>query len=312
MQKLILVYLTHPHVEAWNFKREHKVLLDKELDEYEVKLCFHSKEFISYLPNASGAIVWFFKKEWAPLAKNLKWVATPAAGTEWIDLKESENLKVFHGGFHGPLIAESVLGAMLYFCKAFDISKEMQRKKRWARVKVSEKISTLHEARVTILGFGKIGQSIGRTLKPLGCWITGIKQQPAKCTDFFTVQDSVKTPDQLFKVLETTDHLISVLPGGNETQGLLTREHFERLPKTSCFYNVGRGNVCEESVLVETLRNGEIAGAYLDVFETEPLPETSLLWESKNVLIQPHLSAAAPQYLDLFLKELCAKLKNLK
>ncbi len=312
MKKTILVYLTHPHVEAWNFKGGHKTLLSNQLGEYEVEVCLHSKEFISRLSKAHGAIVWFFKKEWVQIAKNLKWLATPAAGTDWISIPESENLKIFHGGFHGSLISESVLGAMLYFCKAFDISKEMQRKKKWARIKVSQQISTLQGANVTILGFGKIGQYIGRTLKPLGCRITGIRRRPEKCTDFFTAQDSVKTPDHLFDVLETTDHLISVLPGGNETKGLLTGEHFERLPKSSYFYNVGRGNVCEELVLVNTLRKGGIAGAYLDVFEKEPLPENSLLWEMENVLIQPHLSAAAPQYLDLFLSELCDSIKNLK
>jgi phosphoglycerate dehydrogenase-like enzyme len=66
----------------------------------------------------------------------------------------------------------------------------------------------------------------------------------------------------------------------------------------------------KESDLVETLQNKEIAGAYLDVFETEPLPETSQLWEMENVLIQPHLSAASPQYLDLFVDEFIARLKR--
>ena len=73
--------------------------------------------------------------------------------------------------------------------------------------------------------------------------------------------------------------------------------------------NVGRGNaVCEED-LVWALEEKRIAGAYLDVFETEPLPETSALWALPNVLIQPHISAASPQYLDLFVDELLEKLK---
>ena len=61
---------------------------------------------------------------------------------------------------------------------------------------------------------------------------------------------------------------------------------------------------------MEALRERRLAGAYLDVFATEPLPETSPLWEMENVLIQPHLSAAAPQYLDLFVHELIVKLKE--
>ena len=85
-------------------------------------------------------------------------------------------------------------------------------------------------------------------------------------------------------------------------------EHFEALPKSCYFYNVGRGNIYRESDLVSALRTGEIAGAYLDVFDEEPLPETSKLWEMENVLIQPHLSAVSPEYLELFVEELAASM----
>ena len=82
------------------------------------------------------------------------------------------------------------------------------------------------------------------------------------------------------------------------------------LPPTCYFYNVGRGKVYKETDLIEALRNGNIAGAYLDVFETEPLAEDSSLWEMENVLIQPHLSAASPQYLELFVRELIERFEK--
>jgi phosphoglycerate dehydrogenase-like enzyme len=82
------------------------------------------------------------------------------------------------------------------------------------------------------------------------------------------------------------------------------------LPKSCYFYNVGRGNACQESDLVEALQTGEIAGAYLDVFEEEPLPESSQLWETENVLIQPHLSAVIPQYLEHFVEELAERINT--
>ena len=71
---------------------------------------------------------------------------------------------------------------------------------------------------------------------------------------------------------------------------------------------MGRGNVYQETDLVQTLQAGEIAGAYLDVFEEEPLPESSGFWKTDNVLIQPHLSAASPQYLELFIEELAKRI----
>ena len=124
--------------------------------------------------------------------------------------------------------------------------------------------------------------------------------------DYFDGGDKIVIADQWMEILPETDHLIFVLPGGAETDGLFTREHFEQLPRHCIVYNVGRGNPYREVDIVHSLREKHIAGAYLDVFETEPLPETSELWSMENVLIQPHLSAASPDYLDLFIEEFCS------
>jgi phosphoglycerate dehydrogenase-like enzyme len=260
------------------------------------------------LPSAKGVIVWFFKPEWENIASQLKWIATPAAGMDWIALEPGSNLKVLFGGFHGLMMAESVLGAALYFCKMFRFSGDLQKKKKWARVKLSQRISSLHQKRVTILGFGRIGQTIGRTFKPFGCHLAGVKRRAIDPPDYFDADDRIVTADQFEQVLPETDHLIFVLPGGKETEGLFTLEHFKQLPRHCIVYNVGRGNVYREMDLVYALRERRIAGAYLDVFETEPLPETSELWGMENVLIQPHLSAASPHYLDLFVEELIPRL----
>ena len=85
---------------------------------------------------------------------------------------------------------------------------------------------------------------------------------------------------------------------------------FRSLPPHSLLYNIGRGNAYAEEDLVRALRERHLAGAYLDVFAAEPLPQTSALWQMENVLIQPHLSAASPQYMDLFVEELIVKLKE--
>ena len=306
----ILVYLTHPHVEAWNFQDRHKEQFSRHTPEISVVVCHNSKEFLASLPTAGGVIVWYFKPEWEKISPQLKWIATPAAGRDWIDLEPGSDLPVLFGGFHGLMMAESVLGAALHFCKAFQFSGDLQKKKKWARVKLSQRITSLYKKRVTILGFGRIGQIIGRVFKPFGCHLTGVKREMIEPPDYFEGDDKIVGADQLMEVLAETDHLIIVLPGGTDTNGLFTHEHFKQLPRHCIVYNVGRGNVYRETDIVHALREKYIAGAYLDVFETEPLPETSELWGMENVLIQPHLSAASPQYLDLFIEELIPKLKN--
>jgi phosphoglycerate dehydrogenase-like enzyme len=274
----------------------------------EVTICHRSKDFVSRLPNADVAVVWYFKEEWLPQATRLKLIATPAAGKDWIDLKPREGLKIWFGGFHGPMIAESVVGGLLYFCKAFPLSRKMQSQRKWAPLKISQKVQSLYRARVTILGFGKIGQAIGRAIKSMGCTITGVKRQSMEPPDYFSNTDKVVGLGELTDVLGSTDHLIIALPGGSEIEGIFIREHFQALPASAFLYNVGRGNVYREEDLVASLAAGGIAGAYLDVFEQEPLAEDSPLWEMDNVLIQPHISAASPQYLELFAEELSTRL----
>jgi phosphoglycerate dehydrogenase-like enzyme len=306
----ILVYLTHPHVDVWNFKPEHKALLQSHLPETDVQLCANAKEFKDKLPEADAVIVWIFKEEWLENAPKLKLIATPAAGNDWISWQPPANLKISFGGFHGPMMAESIIGAMLHFLKAFPLSTKMQGKKKWARIKISKKQQSLYKARVTILGFGKIGISLGRLLKPFGCKITGVKRTAISAPDYFDEEDEILTRDKWESALPETDHLICALPSGPETYEILQATHFKNMPKTSFFYNVGRGNIYKESDLVEALQGGEIAGAYLDVFVKEPLSEFSRLWGLGNVLIQPHTSAASPQYLELFVEELAGRVSE--
>jgi len=308
MVRKLLVYMTHPHVDAWVFKPRHREILERRLPGLEVDCVTGSKEFLARLPGAEAAVVWFFKKDWLADAPNLRLIATLAAGRDWIEPAEAPGLAVWFGGFHGPMIAESVAGAVLYFAKAFGPSLRLQRQRKWARVKISGQIRSLAGARVTILGFGKIGQEIGRSLKAFGCRITGVRRKAADAPDYFTAEDRVVSLAELEGELAGTEHLVLTLPGGAETAGLLSREHLGMLPRPGFLYNVGRGNACREEDLVGALEAGDLAGAYLDVFEHEPLAETSPLWEMENVLIQPHLSAAAPDYLDRFAEELAGRL----
>ena len=308
--KKILVYLTHPHVQAWNFLPIHRKLLEDSVPGLNISICLNLKEFLDRLPEAKIVIVWFFKNDWLEKAINLERIVTPAAGRDWVNL-ETSKIKVSYGRFHGPMIAESILGAVFYFLKAFHFSKKMQLQKKWARTKISERLGSLKGSRVTILGFGNIGQCVGKFLKPYGCVITGIKRTPIKDPDYFENCDRVLKMEEISEVLKTTDLLILALPGGVETKEILTYELLCELPIHCYLFNIGRGNVYKEQDLAAVLNEKKIAGAYLDVFSIEPLSVKSSLWEMDNVLIQPHISAASPQYMQLFVEELAKKIRDL-
>jgi phosphoglycerate dehydrogenase-like enzyme len=310
IKKNILIYLTHPHVQAWNFLPNHGKFLKDSVPGLNLSICLGSKEFLDRLPEAEVIVVWFFNADWIDKAPNLKFIFTPAAGNDWIKLDKS-TVKISNGSFHGLMISESIIGAIFYFLKAFHFSRKMQLQKKWARLKISDRLGSLKGARVTILGFGNIGQCIGKFLKPYGCIITGIKRTLIKDPDYFESCDRVLKVEKISEALETTDHLILALPGGLLTQGILTYKLLCKLPADCYLYNVGRGNVYEEQDLVAVLEEKKIAGAYLDVFSVEPLSEKSSLWSMDNVLIQPHISAASPHYMQLYVEELADEINNL-
>ena len=113
--------------------------------------------------------MWYFKPEWEKTSPQLQWIATPAAGRDWIEVEPGSNLTVLFGGFHGLMMAESVLGAALYFCKAFQFP-AISRKKRNGPASSCPNGSHLSiKRKVTLLGFGRIGQTIGRVFKSFGC-----------------------------------------------------------------------------------------------------------------------------------------------
>ena len=108
-------------MEAWNFQAEHKNLLQLGIPQIRVHVCSNLREFKDKLPEADAVAVWHFKEEWLVKAPRLKLIATPAAGNDWISWKAPENLKISFGGFHGTMIAESVIGAIFHFLKAFSL-----------------------------------------------------------------------------------------------------------------------------------------------------------------------------------------------
>ncbi|MBN1411323.1 MAG: hydroxyacid dehydrogenase, partial [Spirochaetales bacterium] len=151
---------------------------------------------------------------------------------------------------------------------------------------------------------------IARLAKPLGARITGLRRHPADRPDYFTGGDKILPVSALPAVLPETDHLVLALPGGPETDNLISQKELSLLPSHAAVYNVGRGNAINEQDLIAALTSKTIEAAYLDVFKTEPLPPESPLRKCQNLFIMPHASAIAPNYLDLFVDEFIEKYRK--
>jgi phosphoglycerate dehydrogenase-like enzyme len=302
----VVVYLRHPTVDAWCYTEQNRARFMARHPRARLKVCAGEEEFKSALGQAEVAVVWNFKQEWFELAPRLKYLATPAAGRDYLQVRVPERVRVRHGSFHGEIMAETVLGFMLGHCRGlFQAARSQQ--EVWPRRDLSAGMRPLRGSHLVVLGFGNIGRWVGRLAKPFGVRVTGIRRrvQPGdEKESWMEAEDRVLPMSELDAVLPEADHLVLVLPGGAETNQVMDARRLALLPAKAVVYNVGRGNALDEEALVQSLDAGRLQAAYLDVFSHEPLPPDSVLLKCPKVFRLPHLSAVAPNYLDLFMLEL--------
>lgn len=267
-------------------------------------------EFRALLPQATAVFVWTFRQEWFAIAPRLRHVCTPAAGRDYFRVEPPEGVTMHYGSFHGAIMGETALGAVLACCHGLlQFAGAMSGAGGgWPRAETARCGRRLCGANVAILGYGNIGRHLARMMRPFGAHVTGVTRRPHPELAGEAAEFGVRlaTADALDSILPETDHLVCFLPSGDETTNLLDARRLSLMKPSAFIYNFGRGNLIDEDALAGALAGGRIAGAVLDVFKTEPLPETSPLRKAPNCWIYPHASAFAPDYLDLYFEKVAA------
>jgi len=226
-------------------------------------------------------------------APNLRWLHTFNAGVDnpvfrrFLD--RGVVLSTSSGSTAQP-IAQSVIGGMLMLARPFLRWADAQRRRAWEPVPASEAPADLAGQRMTVVGLGAIGSEVARLARAFGLEVTGVRRSPRREGD---PVERVVPPGELPALARETDWLVLACPLTEETRGLVSRDVLAALPRGACLLNVARGEVVDEAALIEALATGQLGGAYLDVFTTEPLPGDSPLWGLPNVIISPHNSAVA-------------------
>jgi phosphoglycerate dehydrogenase-like enzyme len=231
--------------------------------------------------------------------KRLRWVHTAAAGVGSLlfrEMIESDVVLTNSAGIHAIPMAEHVLGGILYLLRQFDVAAAQQRDRIWNRdpfVGASTKVRELGESRALIVGTGGVGTEVARRLTALGARCVGVRRHPERgAPQGFEAVHGVADLDSL---LSSADLLIVAAPATADTRGLVTAERLDHLPQGAIVVNVARGSLLDERALAERLRDGRLSGAVLDVFEREPLPSDSDLWDIPRLLLTPHVSATSPR-----------------
>ena len=184
-------------------------------------------------------------------------------------------------GVYSVPMAEFAVCGILQLYKQSRLFAGNQTQHKWEK---HRGLLELSDKRVCILGCGDVGREIAKRLKTFGCRITGVNRTVRELSDF----DEVLPLDKLPDTAAVCDILICCIALTAETCGIVSKEVFDRLPAGAVFVNVTRGALADGAALAAWLQSG--GHAVLDVFEEEPLPETSPLWDMENVILTPHNS----------------------
>jgi phosphoglycerate dehydrogenase-like enzyme len=242
-------------------------------------------------------------------APNLKWLHTVAAGIE--DFLERGfgrgNYQFTNGsGPHAIPMGEFVTLLVLMFAKEARQFLKNQERSRWERVGGRE----VYGSTAGIVGLGDVGMGAAERLKALGCRVLATRRSVAAVQRNVGPVDELLPASELPYLLRESDYVILAVPLTPETRHLINAEALRMMKPSTYLINVARGGVVDEAALIEALRTGVIAGAALDVFDTEPLPPDSPFWQMENVIVTPHISPTSgsaifmQRHVDLFRENL--------
>ena len=228
----------------------------------------------------------------------LRWVQTLAAGPDAVLAAGfAPDVLVTSGrGLHDRPVAEHVLALTLTLVRRVPAMIRAQGEHRWAGelggaqpLHPAGPVTTLLDARVTIWGFGSIATRLAGLYAALGAHVRGVATTAGSRGGY-----PVVASDDLGGLLPRTDVLVGLLPATPTTRHAISSRVFDLLPEGAFVVNAGRGSTLDEEALLDALHTGHLGGAALDVFETEPLPATSPLWDEPNVLVSPHGAGGRP------------------
>lgn len=257
--------------------------------------------------------------------RQLRWVQAPIASMErflFPELVEHPCAVTNMRGIYCDPIADQVLGYMIAFARQFLTYFRHRQERRWSPVggeqtrqdfafgpgvvsDIDRAHATLAGATLGIVGLGSIGREIVRRAVAHRTRVVAIDPLVAAAPEGV---EWVRPPRELSQLLEAADYVVVCAPHTPETAGWFGAEQFRAMRPGAYFINVGRGAIVSLDALVEALRSGSIAGAALDVYETEPLPVEHPLWNFDNVILTPHVAGfglgIAARHLEVLLENL--------
>lgn len=236
------------------------------------------------------------------VCRKLRWLHSPSAAVHQFlfpELVSSDVVLTNSTEVHGPVVAEHVIALMFALAKKIPQAVLLQQKHGWGQAKIwNEGLhpQELAGATLGLIGLGSIGRRVAQMAGALGMKVIAVREHVDKGTPDGVSR--VYSPAEMQEVLGQSDYVVLATPVLPATERLINRERLALMRTNAFLINVGRGALVDEAAVFEALRTRQIAGAALDVFEREPLPADSPLWDLDNLLITPHTAGLTDKLWD--------------
>ena len=247
-------------------------------------------------------------------ASRLRWIHSTAAsvtGVLFPELVASDVVVTNARGLHADAMAEHAIAMMLAFARRLHHARDAQHAHAWAQTPMwegSPSIESLAGGTLGLVGLGAIGSAIAVRARGMGMRVIALRRKPA---DRVPAPAHAQWPvSRLHELLPRVDWLVLAAPHTPETDCMIGWEELTLMKPSARLMNLGRGALVDEAALIEALREGRIAGAALDVFDEEPLPPGSPLWDMPEVVVTPHTSGLAPRYWERAMEQFTANLRR--
>ena len=308
----VLEWIRSP-IGMWNLPRELVAKLAADVAPVNVMSPATREEAEAMLPEADVVLGFIVRPENLARARRLRWIHSTAAGVTGMlfpELVASDVVVTNASGLHADAMAEHALAMMLAFARKLHRARDWQQTREWAQAKTWEEapaLGSLAGTTLGLVGLGAVGSAIAARARALGVRVLAVRRRPAADP---APADEQWPVSRLGEVLPRVDWLVIAAPQTPETERLIGREELALLRPGARLVNLGRGALVDEPALIEALRTGQIAGAALDVFEKEPLPPKSPLWNLPEVILTPHTSGLAPRLWERAMEQFSANLRR--
>ncbi|MGD6805168.1 D-2-hydroxyacid dehydrogenase [Rossellomorea vietnamensis] len=281
-------------IVAQHLEENQLELIQQAAPQWEIITGKEPEHWKSHLNDAEIIAGWKTSMEEAALEKGsaLRWIQTWSAGIDSMPLDQLDSngiLLTSANGVHAYPISETIFAMMLGLTRKIHTYIRNQAQKEWAHSGLKLEI---HGKTIGIIGVGAIGKETAKIAKAFGMNVLGVRHS-GKDSEYV---DQMFRTEQLHDVLSRCDYVVNTVPLTPDTRGMFGRSEFEAMKDSAFLINIGRGETVKEHELIQALNAKEIAGAGLDVFETEPLEKDSPLWEMENVILTPHTAGSTEFY----------------